>query len=320
MALHQAPVSAVELIDRAGLQAVETQDGIPGYLRTISPSGCAILVETRALQQVELDRQIAIILDTVQPIQAEIPIHFTTIPSEYELLWKIRKGMFPSIGAIRETGTTVIIEDVAFPLERLAEATLDLRQILNKWGYPTAVIFGHALEGNLHFVFTQNFGLQSEIERYRNLMTDVVSLVVSKYDGNETCATDELCATCCPVKIDTGKLIKSLRAEAVSSAQKRAVWVADRMSGVTATVSMALTTLGFFHSILGTTLMKMLTHGLRTISGNRIPLWNPYIPLGAKQIDVNLTFKSTADRKVVYFPSCINRAMGVSREHKGEKQ
>ena len=50
---------------------------------------------------------------------------------------------------MRRTGTTVIIEDVAFPIERLAEATLDLQRLLQQHGYPDAIIFGHALEGNL---------------------------------------------------------------------------------------------------------------------------------------------------------------------------
>ena len=71
----------------------------------------------------------------VKHIPAETGIPFTDIPAEYELLWKIRKGLFPSVGAMRKTGTTVIIEDVAFPLPRLAEATLDLQRILRKYGY-----------------------------------------------------------------------------------------------------------------------------------------------------------------------------------------
>ena len=442
--LKSTPVSAVELIDRAGLRSVEDQAGMPGYLKTLSANACAILVETRALTQKEIESQIAIILDTVRAIPSEIPVEFTTIPLEYALLWKIRKGMFPSVGAIRKTGTTVIIEDVAFPVPRLAEATHDLHELFEKWGYHEAVIFGHALEGNLHFVFTQDFGLQSEIDRYSKFMADVADLVVSKYDGslkaehgtgrnmapfvemewgreayelmqqiknlfdpqrllnpgvilnndpeahlknlkpipaasekidkciecgfceptcvsaeltltprqrivvyremaslaksghephiaaslakafqyegNETCATDGLCATSCPVKIDTGKLIKALRTENIGSSQKKAVWIADRMDGVTASARVALSVVGFFHSILGTTLMKAISGGMRTLSGKRIPLWNPYMPLGAKAIDLKKIQKTATGRKVVYFPSCINRSMGVSHENRKEKQ
>ena len=67
----------------------------------------------------------------------------------------MRKGTFPSVGAMRRTGTTVIIEDVAFPIASLADATLDLQALLRQHGYDEAIIFGHALEGNLHFVFTR---------------------------------------------------------------------------------------------------------------------------------------------------------------------
>jgi D-lactate dehydrogenase len=111
-----------------------------------------------------------------------------------------------------------------------------------------------------------------------------------------------------------------LRTEEIGSGQKRAVWIADRMSGVTASARTMLSVVGVFHSILGTSLMKLISGGLRTLSRDRIPLWNPFLPLGAKAINVNTTLKTDGERKVVYFPSCINRAMGVSKEHRNEKQ
>ena len=92
--------------------------------------------------------------------------------------------MFPSVGAMRKVGTTVIIEDVAFPVPRLAEATLDLQRLLAEHGYADAIIFGHALEGNLHFVFTQDFNVAAEVERYRGFMDAFCRMVVEKYDGS----------------------------------------------------------------------------------------------------------------------------------------
>mgnify|MGYP000847455263 CR=1 FL=1 len=441
--LKSAPVSAVELMDRAGLRSVEDQAGMPGYLKTLGPTACAILVETRALVKDELDRQIDVIQETIKAIPTEIPIKFTSVPSEYALLWKIRKGLFPSVGAIRKTGTTVIIEDVAFPIPRLAEATLNLQQLFAKWRYTEAVIFGHTLEGNLHFVFTQDFGTPSEVDRYAGFMADVAELVVTKYDGalkaehgtgrnmapfvekewgsqayqlmkqikqifdpknllnpgvilnndpeahlkslkpipaasekidkciecgfceptcvsaeltltprqrivvyrelarlaktghephiaaalaqafhyegNETCATDGLCATACPVKIDTGKLIKTLRKEEIGTKTATANSIAAHIDRTTAIARGMLSTVGFFHSVLGTSVMKGISGGMRALSGNRIPQWNPYMPLGARKIreSENQTISAT---KVVYFPSCINRAMGVSKENRREKQ
>ena len=111
-------------------------------------------------------------------------IAFTDIPEDFAALWKIRKGMFPSVGAVREAGTTVVIEDIAFPVPRLAEGTVELQRLFMKHGYDNAIIFGHALEGNLHFVITPDFGDRVEIDRYHAFMDELCHLVVEKYDGS----------------------------------------------------------------------------------------------------------------------------------------
>ena len=101
-----------------------------------------------------------------------------------EKYWKIRKGLFPAVGAVRPTGTTVIIEDVAVPIEHLAPATAELQGALARHGYPEAIIFGHALDGNLHFVFAQGFGDDDAIRRYGALMDEVADIIVRRYDGS----------------------------------------------------------------------------------------------------------------------------------------
>ena len=52
-------------------------------------------------------------------------------------------------------GTSFLIEDVACPVNRLADMTVDLGNMFQKHGYDDASCFGHALEGNLHLVFSQ---------------------------------------------------------------------------------------------------------------------------------------------------------------------
>ncbi len=91
--------------------------------------------------------------------------------------------MFPSVGAVRASGTTVIIEDVAFSVEKLADAAVDLTRLFARHGYANAIIFGHAKDGNLHFVITQGFNTEREVAQYRAFIDDVVDLVVHKYDG-----------------------------------------------------------------------------------------------------------------------------------------
>ena len=52
-------------------------------------------------------------------------------------------------------GTSMLIEDVACPVDRLPDMMTDLIKMFEKYGYDDASCFGHALEGNLHLVFSQ---------------------------------------------------------------------------------------------------------------------------------------------------------------------
>ncbi|KAF0225357.1 MAG: FAD/FMN-containing [Rhodospirillaceae bacterium] len=183
-ALKTTPVSAVELMDRAGLRSVEGKPGMPSMLADLPADAAALLVESRAGDQTDLAANIAAIVAALDGIATIGGVSFTTDAGEGAKLWKIRKGLFPAVGAVRPLGTTVIIEDVAFRVEDLAAATTDLQALFAKHGYTEAIIFGHALEGNLHFVFTQDFGSDAEIQRYGAFMDDVAKLVVDKYDGS----------------------------------------------------------------------------------------------------------------------------------------
>jgi D-lactate dehydrogenase len=182
--LKSCPVEAVELMDRASLRSVEGKEGLPDYLGTLGAEVASLLVETRAGNSKELATQIDRITAAIGVLPMVMPPAFTSVPEEFANLWNIRKGLFPSVGAMRRTGTTCIIEDVAFPVPRLAEATSDLQALFVKHGYADAIIFGHALEGNLHFVFNQDFNAPEEVARYAAFINDVSMMVVKKFDGS----------------------------------------------------------------------------------------------------------------------------------------
>ena len=182
--LKTGPVSAVELMDRASLRSVEEKEGMPTYLKTLGDSATGLLVETRAGDADSLARQMEEILGLLSDIPTIFPAAFTDRKAECETLWNVRKGLFPAVGAARKIGTTVVIEDVVFPIETLADATPELEGLMRKHGYDEGIIFGHALEGNLHFVFTQDFSGPAEVARYQRLMEDVCDMVVDKYDGS----------------------------------------------------------------------------------------------------------------------------------------
>jgi len=182
--LKAQPVAAVELLDRPALHSVENKPGLPAIMRELGEEAAALLIEVRAGSAAGIADKIAAVQAAVAGIATVEPLAFSTDPATCEMYWKVRKGTFPAVGAMRRTGTTVLIEDVAFPIAALADATLDLQALLRHHGYHEAIIFGHALEGNLHFVFTQDFGDRAEIDRYARFMDDVCHLVVDKYDGS----------------------------------------------------------------------------------------------------------------------------------------
>jgi FAD/FMN-containing dehydrogenases len=181
--LKRTPVAAVELMDRASLRSVEDKPGMPDFIRGLSPTATALLVETRAENRDHLAHHIEEITAGLAGLTTLFPVEFTDKPTEFERLWNIRKGLFPSVGAMREVGTTVIIEDIAFPIENLAAATAALQDLFQVHGYGDSIIFGHALEGNLHFVITPDLGRPKEVERYARFMDELCDLVVGRFDG-----------------------------------------------------------------------------------------------------------------------------------------
>jgi D-lactate dehydrogenase len=53
----------------------------------------------------------------------------------------------------------MLIEDVACPVDKLADMMIDLIDMFQRYKYHDASCFGHALEGNLHLVFSQVRGM-----------------------------------------------------------------------------------------------------------------------------------------------------------------
>ena len=182
--LKNQPVSAVELLDRRSLRSVQDKPGMPAFVQQLSANACALLIESRAATSTLLHEQLAQIMASVAAFPVEKQVDFTEDPVENAKLWAIRKDTFPAVGAVRKTGTTVIIEDVTFPVEQLAIGVNRLIELFDKHHYDEAILFGHALEGNLHFVFTQGFNNPEEVARYQAFMDDVAQLVAVEFGGS----------------------------------------------------------------------------------------------------------------------------------------
>ncbi|MFI5180149.1 MAG: FAD-binding and (Fe-S)-binding domain-containing protein [Thermoanaerobaculia bacterium] len=181
--LREAGAKALEVMDRAALRSVADLSGMPDVLATLPGCAAALLAEFQAEAGTNPESLDQSARHAAEGLLLLHPARFTADAAEQARLWEVRKGMFPSVGAVRKSGTTVIIEDVAFPVERLADAAVDLNGLFGKHGYADGIIFGHARDGNLHFVLTQSFRSTKAVDQYARFMGDVVELVVGRYDG-----------------------------------------------------------------------------------------------------------------------------------------
>ena len=181
--LKASGAEALELMDRASLRSVENMKGLPPFFAELPASAAAILCEYQTETPAALDAALLQAAAVNKGLKLLHPAAFTTDAYTRNFYWKMRKGMFPSVGAVRQRGTTVLLEDVAFPVERLAEAVLDLQRLFVQYEYHNAIIFGHAKDGNIHFVITQLLDTEAEIDRYDRFLRAVVDVVVHKYDG-----------------------------------------------------------------------------------------------------------------------------------------
>lgn len=181
--LKKTGARALEFMDRASLRSVEDMPGVPEFLRTLPGEASAILIEFQESTPEELRARYAAAKSLFDELPLLFPPDFTQDPAEQALLWKIRKGMYPSVAGMRAKGTSALMEDFTFPVERLGEAVVDVQKLFDKHGYENGIIFGHAKDGNLHFVISQSYATPEDIAHYEKFNDDLFDLVLNKYDG-----------------------------------------------------------------------------------------------------------------------------------------
>ena len=195
MSAENLMVKSAEMLDYMSLNSVDDpvflqykKDVDAGKIEGVEPGDyhnlTAILTETKGITHEQLLDKIEKIKACLGQFRLYIPAEFTEDPKVYGKYWAIRSGIFPSVGGTRPVGTSCLIEDVAFPIESLPEATVKLQKMIADHGYSDACIYGHAFEGNYHFILNQSFADEHEVARYAEMMRDVAKLVVEGYDGS----------------------------------------------------------------------------------------------------------------------------------------
>ncbi len=162
---RDAGAAAVEIMDDASIRSFSSLPHTPEPYRVYQPGRAALLVEFHGQRP-------------------DLPGDWVTQAEHRDQLWRLRKGLMPSVGALRPSGSTMINEDIAVPPEHLADLVRDVQAAFTQHGFDDAIIFGHAKDGNIHFVINQDFAQPGEVDRYLRFMDRIAQIVVDTYGGS----------------------------------------------------------------------------------------------------------------------------------------
>ena len=426
-AVLETGVATAELLDAASLRVAQQDPGCPGQIRRLDVHRhAALLVELQAQTDEELDGMRA----DAEPAMGRLPLslaaELTAEAGERASLWRTRKGLYSAVAGARPTGTSALLEDVAVPVASLGEMCHGLTVMMDDHGYEESVIFGHARDGNLHFMLNERFDDARLLRRYEAFTNDMVDLVLGlggtlkaehgtgrimapfierqygesltramrdlkslvdpagtlnpgsvltddptawlsnlkttlpveeevdrcvecgfcepvcpsrsltmtprqrivlrremaqaeaggdtvlveelrrdyEYDGVDTCAVDGMCATACPVLINTGDLVRRLRAATETPASNR-VWsfAAGHWSGATRAASAAMT---LAERLPGPVPVALSRLGRRVAGDEQVPLYDPGLSGGGDRR--TQVVQTPAD--AVLFAACVGTMFG----------
>ena len=171
--------AAIELLDAASLRVAKRDPGADEALLALSVRDhAALLVEYREETGESLAARRAAWEELTAGLPLAMPPVLSDDQSRRDALWHIRKGLYAAVAESRPSGTTALLEDIAVPVGRLRAACEGLIALFAAHGYSGSVIFGHARDGNIHFMLAERFDDPRSRERYAAFTEDMVGLVL----------------------------------------------------------------------------------------------------------------------------------------------
>ncbi len=178
--LKESNAQVIELLDISSLKVAQREHMADLVLKDLNFSNnAALLVEYQAKTKNELNELVNNALKTFTEI-GQKDAKFSNDPEVRNQLWHARKGLYAAVSGNRAKGTTALLEDISVPMHNLHETTMNLSQLLLKHNYLDSVIFGHAKDGNLHFLLNEKFNDEKHLQRYIDFTNDLVELVLSQ--------------------------------------------------------------------------------------------------------------------------------------------
>ncbi|WP_052136974.1 FAD-binding and (Fe-S)-binding domain-containing protein [Arthrobacter sp. PAMC 25486] len=180
-ALVDSGAATIELMDSLSLKVGQRLTQVPGVVRGLHvEQQAALLVEYQSGDPNELAGHHAQAVALAGTLGLDEPAEFSSDALVRAELWHLRKGLYTSVAGARPQGTTALLEDVVVPVPALARTCLELNTLFNKYSYANSVIFGHAKDGNIHFMLTDKFASKDELDRYSAFTEDMVDVVLGE--------------------------------------------------------------------------------------------------------------------------------------------
>jgi D-lactate dehydrogenase len=180
-ALVATGAATLELMDATSLRVGQSFPDTPAMVKALKVDRqAALLVEYQATSAAEL----AHLADAARPTLDSLgvgPVELADDPRLRAELWTLRKGLYTSVAGARQSGTTALLEDVVVPVANLADTCVELAVLFDRYAYADSVIFGHAKDGNVHFMITDRFEDDSQLQRYVDFTEDMVELILANH-------------------------------------------------------------------------------------------------------------------------------------------
>jgi D-lactate dehydrogenase len=180
-ALVDTGAATLELMDALSLKVGQGLPGTPAIIADLAVRDhAALLVEYHADSRERLAALQHVGVDMVSRLPLSAPAAFSADAVARAQLWHLRKGLYAAVAGARTQGTTALLEDVVVPVPVLGHTCVQLIRLFDKYSYRNSVIFGHAKDGNIHFMLTDGFAAQEELDRYGAFTEDMVDLILGE--------------------------------------------------------------------------------------------------------------------------------------------
>ncbi|MCT2360743.1 FAD-binding oxidoreductase [Kocuria marina] len=173
--------ATLELMDATSL-AVSQRTGLaPSAIMDIPVSQqAALLVEYQHDTAAGVRELAEAAASTFDALELAGPVALTTDPRERASLWTVRKGLYTTVAGNRPQGTNALLEDVVVPVDQLGGTCEELTGLFDAHGYRDSVIFGHAKDGNVHFMLNEQFDDPASLRRYEQFTEEMVELILGR--------------------------------------------------------------------------------------------------------------------------------------------